>query len=86
MFDVHAKSGVMWYVSAVGVFEGNAKSGRDRSQRCVCGWRNPIVDQGLHAVKICVQGEEVDMAQFTPGPGKRTAEVRVTATQFSVFQ
>ena len=82
VFDVHAHSGVMWSVSALGVVEGSGKSGRDRSQRYVCGWRDPTVEQGPNVVKICVQGEEVDWAQFSPDPGMRMAEVRVIAMPF----
>ena len=66
--------------------EERGQSGRDRPLRYVCDWRGPIVDQGPNVVKSCVQGEEVDMARFSPAPGMRIAEVRVTAISFSVFQ
>ena len=77
-FGVHAHSGAMAFVSAVGVIEGSGKSGKDRSQSdvSVLGG-DTIVEQGLNVAKICVRGEEVATGQFSPYPGMRIAEVRV---------
>jgi len=80
VFNVHANFHAMMFVRAVGVAEGGGEWRAEIGpEKYVGGWLDQhVVDQGVNVVKICVQGEEVDISRFNPVPGMRIAEVRVS--------
>lgn len=80
VFDVYANFNAVMIVAARGVAPG---SGNWRAEigpeSYVGGWTDHHnVVTGLNVVKICVQGEEVDISRFSPTPGMKMAEVRIS--------
>lgn len=80
VFEVYANFSAMMIVSAEGVAPGSGKWRAEIGpEKYVGGWRDHHrVVAGLNLVKICVQGEDVDISQFSPTPGKKIAEVRIS--------
>ena len=80
VFEVYANFNAVMIVSAEGVAPGSGKWRAEIGpEQYVGGWTDHhSVVTGLNVVKICVQGEEVDLSQFSPTPGMKIAEVRIS--------
>jgi hypothetical protein len=84
VFDVYANFTAMMSVSAEGVVPGSGKWRAEIGpEKYVGGWLDHHkVVAGLNVVKICVQGEDVDLSQLSPTPGQKIAEVRISLLPF----